>query len=132
MHDLKTTYIKPNKTWVLILLPVLFLASCYYDKEDKLYDSYYAAKNCDTTTVTYTLTIVPILTARCATSGCHTAGGAGNGNFDTYAGVKAKVDNGSLVNRTLVLMNMPSSGTALTTCQMAQIKKWVQLGAPNN
>ena len=114
------------------MLPLFLLASCYYDKEDKLYDAYYAAKTCDTLHVTYTLTIVPIITARCATSGCHTAGGTGNGNFDTYAGVKGKVANGSLVNRTFVLMNMPSTGGPLTACQMAQFKAWVNAGAPDN
>ena len=119
------------KPWFLLLLPLFFLASCYYDKEDKLYDAYYASKNCDTVNVTYTLSILPIINAKCATSGCHTAGGSGNGNFDTYAGVKAKVDNGSFLNRTTVLMNMPLSGP-LTTCEMAKIKKWIQLGAANN
>ena|ERR1019366_274406 len=132
MGGLKGIYRNLNKAWALLLLPLFFLASCYYDKEDKLYAAYYANKTCDTVNVTYAASIVPILNARCATSGCHTAGGAANGNFDTYAGVKAKVDNGSLVNRTLVLMNMPSTGTPLTSCELSKIKKWVQIGAPNN
>ncbi len=130
MRTLKKVFIDSRKIWVIIL-PMFFLASCYYDKEDQLYDAYYASKNCDTLTVTYTHTIVPIIAARCAT-GCHTAGGTANGNFDTYAGLKAKVDNGSLIRRTTVLMNMPSTGGPLTSCQINQIKKWVQLGAPNN
>ena len=115
----------------LALLLLFVLSSCYYDKEDKLYDAYYANKNCDTTTVTYAHTIQPIIAAKCATSGCHTAGGSGNGNFDTYAGSKAKVDNGSFLNRTVVLMNMPTSGP-LNPCELAQVSKWIQMGAPNN
>jgi hypothetical protein len=115
----------------IVGLLLLFVSSCYYDKEDKLYDQYYANKNCDTTTVTYSLTIKPIVAAKCANSGCHTAGGTGNGNFDTYAGVKAKVDNGSFLNRTVVLMNMPTSGP-LNSCELVQVRKWIELGAPNN
>jgi len=124
MHELKKIYCRFTKAWGFMLLPALFMASCYYDKEDKLYDAYYAAKTCDTVTVTYTHTIEPIILARCATSGCHTAGGAANGNFDTYAGLDAKVANGSLINRTTVLMNMPNTGGPLTACQIAQIKKY--------
>lgn len=131
MSVFKNVFVNSKKIWVIIL-PIFFLASCYYDKEDQLYDTYYASKTCDTLTVTYSHTITAIITARCATSGCHTAGGSANGNFDTYAGLKVKVDNGSLIRRTTVLMNMPSTGGALTSCQIAQLKKWVQLGAPNN
>ena len=115
----------------LSFMLLLFISSCYYDKEDKLYDQYYASKNCDTTTVTYSHTIQPIIAAKCANSGCHTAGGSGNGNFDSYTGTKSKVDNGSFLNRTVVLMNMPISGP-LTTCELAQVSKWIQMGAPNN
>jgi len=120
-----------KKVTGLTFLIMLLISSCYYDKEDKLYDQYYANKNCDTTTVTYALTIRPIIAAKCATSGCHTAGGSGNGNFDTYAGSKAKVDNGSFLNRTVVLMNMPVSAP-LTDCEIKQVEKWIQMGAPNN
>jgi hypothetical protein len=111
---------------------VLFsISSCYYDKEDKLYDEYYKLKNCDTVSVTYSHTIEPIILSKCATSGCHTAGGTANGNFDTYSGAKAKVDNGSFLNRTKVLLNMPPSAP-LNACEISQIDKWIQTGAPNN
>jgi hypothetical protein len=110
---------------------LVLISSCYHDKEDKLYAQYYARLYCDTTTVTYSNTIHPIILNYCAISGCHTAGGTGNGDFDTYAGVKTKVDNGSLIRRTTLLMNMPLAAP-LNTCQMSQIEKWVQLGAPNN
>lgn len=120
-----------NKSLWLFAALLLFISSCYYDKEDKLYDGYYANKNCDTTTVTYSLTIQPIIAAKCATSGCHTAGGTGNGNFDTYSGSKAKVDNGSFLNRTAVQMDMPITAP-LNDCEMNQVKKWIQMGAPNN
>ncbi len=131
MFTTNRTYNHRNKITGLAFLLLLLISSCYYDKEDKLYDQYYANKNCDTTTVTYALTIQPIIAAKCATSGCHTAGGSGNGNFDTYSGSKAKVDNGSFLNRTVVLMNMPVSAP-LTACEMSQVKKWIQMGAPNN
>lgn len=123
--------IDTRKAAGFIFVLLLFISSCYYDKEDKLYDQYYAGRNCDTTTITYGITIHAIIAAKCATSGCHTAGGTGSGNFDTYSGSKAKVDNGSFLNRAVVLMNMPPSGP-LTACERLQVQKWIQAGAPNN
>jgi hypothetical protein len=131
MNETLIVYHIKGKIAAVAVFLLLCISSCYYDKEDKLYDQYYASKTCDTTNVTYALTIQPIITAKCATPGCHTAGGSGNGNFDTYSGVKSKVDNGSFINRTVVQMNMPISAP-LTACEMNQVKKWVQLGALNN
>ena len=103
------------------------LASCYKDKEDLLYGD----DNCEATTVSFSADIMPIIQSECGTSGCHVQGGNGNGIFDNYSTVKAKVDNGSLENRVIVERSMPKGGR-LTNCQIDYIKKWLQDGALNN
>lgn len=110
---------------------LLLVSSCYYDKEDELYAEYYANKNCDTVNVTFSQSILPIMEAKCNTAGCHVPGGSGPGDFTGYNGVKSKADNGSLVNRTITLKDMPP-GAPLTICEMNKIRKWVEAGAPNN
>lgn len=131
MGLMNRTKVHTGKATSLVFLLLVSISSCYYDKEDKLYDAYYAQKICDTTNVTYSLTIQPIIAAKCATSGCHTAGGTGPGNFDNYSGAKEKVDNGSFLNRTTILRNMPPTAP-LTACEISHVEKWIQAGAPNN
>src|SRR5690349_18476674 len=84
----------------------------------------------DCSTVTYSGTISGIATAKCNASGCHSAGSS-NGDYTSYAGIKAKFDNGSLKQRVIVEKTMPS-GTPLTETQYKQFECWINAGAPNN
>ncbi len=115
----------------LLLVPLVFLAGCYYDNEEELYTYYYTANPCDTTNITFNGTIFPIIQGNCSTTGCHVAGGTGIGLFENYDQVKAYVDNGKLENRTLVVQNMPPS-SPLTACQQTLLQRWIDAGAPNN
>ena len=85
---------------------------------------------CDSLNVKWSTDIQPIIQANCAFSGCHSAG-ASMGDFTAYAGVKAKVDNGSLNNRVIIQKNMPSSGP-LPNSLIQKIDCWIQKGAQNN
>lgn len=118
---------------VLILaLLSLFSAGCYYDNEEDLYGDV-NTQVCDTTDLIYNDGIERIIEAHCATSGCHVAGGSGIGIFDSYDGVKAKVDDGSLIRRVVDRKDMPPSpNPPLTDCQINQIANWVADGAPEN
>lgn len=116
----------------IFFILLLSLEACYYDKEDELYEYYNLHNNCNTvSTVKYSVHIQPIIKGNCAISGCHTAGGSGNGIFDNYAGIKAKVDNGSLRQRVVVDKSMPPS-QALNNCQIQLINAWIDAAAPNN
>ena len=89
---------------------------------------------CDTTKFTYTAVINPMMKRYCV--GCHTGGTAGNKNVDlsTYAGVRASALSGQLYKSVAHLAGavaMPPSGTALSTCEVTQIKKWIAAGALN-
>ncbi|MEW6467507.1 MAG: hypothetical protein AB1458_01205 [Bacteroidota bacterium] len=101
---------------VVTFVAVLALAACRDNKVD-----------CDT--VTYSGTIVPIIANNCMNPGCHGSGSA-NGDYTTYAGVKAKVDNGSFQHRVIDKKDMPPGG--LGKDDMNKIKCWLDAGAPNN
>jgi hypothetical protein len=112
--------------------------ACTYEKGERAEPR----NNNDTTAVTYTGDIKPILVTYCYGQGeqaCHvTATNQGaTGDFTTYQGLKDKVDNGTIESRVFAPNGgMPppySTGpTSLTAGDLAKFKKWVDQGAPNN
>src|SRR5687767_12247207 len=74
----------------LLIVVSCSVSSCYYDVEEELYGF------CDSTNVTYSTTIANIVNSYGCT-GCHTGPGPSGGfRLDSYAGIKAKVDDGRL------------------------------------
>lgn len=114
------------KFFVLTIF-ALSISTCYYDNEEDLYGD----SQCDATNVTYSDVIEPIIQSKCATTGCHVAGGTGTGLLESYANVKAKVDDGSFFDRVITQRDMPP-GSPLNDCQILVIEKWISDGAPNN
>lgn len=113
-----------TKFYLLTTATITFLSSCYYDVESELYPN----QNCEIpATLVYATDVAPIIANSCGTAGCHVTGGTGIGNFETYEGVKAKVDDGSFENRTFVQKNMPP--TPLNTCDLELLQAWVAAGA---
>ena len=88
---------------------------------------------CDSTNVTFTAVIKPIIQTNCV--GCHNQSLASGGhNFTTHTGLAAVANNGKLVgaiSHAPGFKAMPQGGK-LNDCQIAQIRKWVNLGALNN
>ena len=88
---------------------------------------------CDTTVFTYTA-VKKVIDANCIN--CHSGTNPSGGlNYSTHAGLKAVADNGRLfgaVNHTAGYTPMPMGNPKLSDCQITQIKKWIQAGAPNN
>ncbi|MGE5424932.1 MAG: hypothetical protein ACM3N9_06190 [Syntrophothermus sp.] len=116
----------------LILFFVLGAAlnSCYNDNEYDLYP--YTA--CDSTSSTYSGTIVSIMAANCNT--CHSAALA-NGNVVTenYQGLQIIAANGKLKGVTNWLpgyVHMPLNSLQLPQCDLAKINFWINAGFPNN
>tara|TARA_B110000503_G_C7140522_1_gene410644 strand:+ start:54 stop:410 length:357 start_codon:yes stop_codon:yes gene_type:complete len=116
-----------SKNTVAVILLTTLLYSCYKDKEDSLFGSV----QCETTTVSFSADIMPILSTSCSTVGCHVQGGSGNGLFENYNQVKAKIDNGSFRQRVVVQKDMPPSAP-LKDCQVKHIEQWILDGALNN
>ncbi|MEO8067113.1 MAG: hypothetical protein ABI599_05425 [Flavobacteriales bacterium] len=113
---------------IIVLCSLLLLGGCYYDSEEVLYPGSF----CDTANVTYSGTVQSLIQTNCAVSGCHVPGGQGTGNFQVFAELKARVDNGTF--RTLVLVNrtMPPNNVQLSACELEQLTIWVNAGALEN
>jgi len=113
---------------VLAALVLLALPGCYYDNEEELYPNTF----CDTSAVTWSGTIEPLVQASCAIPGCHVPG-AQSPALTSYAAVKAIADDGKL--RGVVVTGspyfMPPSGK-LPACNQNQVQAWLDAGAPQN
>ena len=120
---------------VLIAIATLFaLNSCYYDIESQLYPV--GSSNCDTTNVTYSITIRNILQSY-SCLGCHSGSAASGGNIilDNYNSVKLYAGNGKLygaISHASGHVPMPQGGNKLSSCNIIKVKKWVDLGMLNN
>jgi len=118
---------------ILVLSTITFIESCTYDKGELPKPIINAS---------YQATIKPIIQTNCYGQGaqtCHvTPSNEGAvGDFSTYAGLKAKVDNGTIQSRVFnTAGGMPpaySTGpSALTTDDMEKLKAWVNNGALDN
>ena len=87
---------------------------------------------CDTTKVTYTAFIQPLMAGKC--QGCHGLSNPGGGiKLTTYAEVKASAQTGlfygSIAYATGV-SPMPQGGTRLSNCQTSKVKAWINAGMP--
>lgn len=118
----------------LLILPFLLIAlnGCYYDVEEELYPV--VNNPCDTTDVTFSATIVPILQQNCYS--CHSnAANLGSVSVEGYDNVKALVDDGRLTGSIKYQAGyspMPSGAPQLTDCNLLKIDTWINHGALNN
>lgn len=116
--------------WNLLIVIVLFLSACSYNKEELLFPDY-----CNTQDVTYSSTIRGIInTYNCLS--CHGPVNPYAGfSLDTYAGVKTKVDENRLIGAITHAPGfspMPQNAAKMSKCDIDKIKKWIENGAPNN
>jgi len=120
-----------NGAFILSFMLILITA-CYNDNEYDLYP--FPAAPCDSTNVSYSKTIAPIMNANCI--GCHsTAVASGSVIVDTWTGLNTVALNGNLwggVSWAPGYINMPKSSSQLSPCDLAKIKNWINQGAPNN
>lgn len=89
---------------------------------------------CDTSNVTYSGTIAPIMTNYC--NGCH-GGTNPSANIDltNWTGVSSSAADGSLYGSVIhdpTWSAMPKNSAMLPQCKIDQIRIWVNAGAPNN
>ena len=108
----------------------IFFVSCYYDNEEALYPT--LSNACDTTNVTYSGTIVPILNNSCL--GCHSAAATGGSILlTTYAEVVASAPRitGS-IKQLSGFSPMPKGGGKIRSCSITQWDIWVRKGMLNN
>ncbi|WP_276497077.1 hypothetical protein [Pontibacter litorisediminis] len=91
-------------------------------------------QQCDTSAVTFSGAVAPILAANCY--GCHAASIAEGGVvLDNYALVKEEAAHGHLlgvITHAPGFPPMPQGAPKLSDCDINKIRKWVEAGAPNN
>jgi hypothetical protein len=116
---------------IMIAVSVTWFSGCKYYNEVDLYPQ---PSTCDTTNVTYSQTITPILRDNCYV--CHSTSIASGGVIlDTPEGVQVVATNGQLwkaVNHAAGVVPMPKDLPQLPACPLAQINKWITSGHPNN
>jgi hypothetical protein len=106
------------------------MSSCKYNNQEELYPV------CDTSTVTYSGTIVPILHDNCyRCHGTNSNSKSGGIILEDYNVLKKYAADGRLYGNVAHLPNyiaMPFDGGKLSDCDIAKIKSWVDKGYPNN
>jgi len=89
---------------------------------------------CDTSNLSYSGHILPVLQANCL--GCHNNSLSSGGiNLATHAQTVAVATSGRLVGaikHQTGFVGMPLSGNRLDSCSIAKIELWIQKGLPNN
>ena len=89
---------------------------------------------CDTSNITYSVTITAILQTNCM--GCHSSAGSGGGILlNNYTAVKNWINNGRLwgaINWQPGFSSMPKNSSKLSDCDITKIGIWIQAGSPNN
>lgn len=89
---------------------------------------------CDTTNVTFSGSIMPLISQKCA--GCHSGSNPQGGiDLTNYNNVLPKVTDGSLesaVNHSTGFTAMPYGGNKLPDCEIRQIQIWIENGAKND
>ena len=119
----------------VLIVCIISVSSCYYDKEELLYGGAGGTVCTDSTgTISYTQKVVPMLQQYCYS--CHTGSfPSGNALMGTYAADKAMAQNGKLygtMNHAAGFSPMPKGMAKMTNCQLAVVKKWIDAGMLNN
>lgn len=120
---------------VMLFFSVGMLNACYYDNEEELYNSGNTA-TCDTTNVTYSGKVLPLLQSDCL--GCHgnlSANAIGGGyNLEGYDNLLPVAQDNlyCVINHDSGCSPMPKGTAKMSDCNVSIIKKWIDDGAPNN
>ena len=127
---------------IIIFIVALLMSACEYEKAA---DEVQVVEVCDTTTVSYSNTIVPIIQTNCYS--CHsTAVTSGQGGLDleNYSLFRSYLNNtfqgngifGSQfyhsVNKSIGALPMPPGNDKLSDCDLAKIRVWIRQGGLNN
>jgi len=121
--------------FLLLIMVMAAVSSCYYDNEEDLFPE--NGGGCDTSQVTYSLSIVPIIRDNCLTCHGNTAAPIFGSNIklEDYSGIKAKVDEHRLlgaISHQSGYVAMPLNDSKLDDCKINTIRSWINAGAPDN
>lgn len=119
--------------YTIVCLLCAFLISiqgCYNNKEELLYPGSVTPVDCATVSAKFAADIFPLMTAKCAITGCHDAATASGGAvFQNYTQISSKKDR--IYIRVVIEKTMPASGFLLPD-ERKKIQCWIDRGALNN
>jgi uncharacterized membrane protein len=108
---------------------IVSMQGCYYDKEELLYPGSNRPVDCTTVQATFSANVAPLVSSKCAVSGCHDATASGGLIFQNYGQINAANDRINI--RVIMEKTMPPTGP-LSPSEINILKCWIQSGAPNN
>jgi hypothetical protein len=116
---------------IILLITILTLTGCYYDKESLLYPG----TSCEAVaTPSYAINVTPILNLRC--NNCHGGNSpSANIKLDVYSEVMKSVNNGGLlgsIKHASGYSPMPKNAGKMSACEIQKIEDWIAQGAANN
>ena len=118
----------------LLIFSCVCLAMIWTSCANNVEEDLYPPSTCDTTNVTYSLTVAPIINQNC--SACHGGDEPTSGiPLDAYDHLKAQVDDERLlgaIRHEEGFSAMPQGAPKLSDCSILKIEKWVAEGAQNN
>ena len=117
---------------ITLVMLLLLLSGCYYDKEELLYG---VNLPCDTASVTFSATVNSILDRNNCLN-CHSGNNpSANINLQGYANARAAAGGGRLIgsiNHAAGFSPMPQGGNKMSACDINKIKAWIDGGMINN
>jgi hypothetical protein len=115
---------------IFTLLAGTIFFSCQSLNEEELFGN----RDCDTSIVTYSESILPIIQNNCYE--CHSGTNPISfRNFEGYNNFEFYVSSGKVygaVNHLSGFANMPKDRNKLPDCELGKINKWIREGALNN
>jgi hypothetical protein len=109
---------------------IIWFISCENQNEEDLFGN----SDCDSTDVSYSGYIGPLLQNHCFN--CHSdANLIAPFSLEGYDNVKTRVNNGQLsgaLNHQPGFQKMPRGRPKLPACDLSKINSWIRDGAPNN
>jgi hypothetical protein len=84
----------------------------------------------DCNTVKFSSSVLPLITSKCATAGCHDAASSnGPGPLISYASIFASRNS---ILSAVTANRMPQGGPPLSSQEKSILNCWIDAGAPNN
>ena len=125
---------------ILCLFSLCLIFACTKDSTDDPMDPNTGgdpnSMMCDTDGITFSAVVQPLLSANCATSGCHNSATMQSGlDLATYNSAKVIADDGRLtgvINHASGFPSMPRNASKLAQCTIDRIQSWINAGAMDN
>ena len=114
----------------ILLALIIWFISC----ENQNLEELFGKSDCDTTNVSYSEYVGPLIENHCFT--CHSdANLIAPFSLEGYDNVNIRVNTGQLfgaLNHQQGYQNMPRGRPKLPACDLSKINSWIRDGAPNN